>query len=138
MSELPYSYNKHGNSKYYGKALLTVAKCSGDHQFKVSESFIAIDTDGIVGSIGDGPKWFLNYVTQSGACCFNPIDVEDLLWSPYHNAYIYEYDKEHFLFPVRIGGFYELKDGVKTLGMFNNEPIHKLPKNQFTKMSEYF
>ena len=140
-TEPRYNYTDHGNDRYYGKALLSVTRC-GAHskrQFRIHEAYLARNSEGMLGFLGNGPKWFLNWVTDTGACCFNPVEEDDLVWSLYHNAYIYKSQKEHFLFPVIMGEFYYLEDGVKkTGGCWGKEVVPKLPEVRFPKRSEYF
>lgn len=133
-----YSYRKHGSCHYFGKRLLHVTTCSRN-RYRISESFLARNEDGMLGHIGAGCKWFLNFCAGEGSWGFNPTSEEKLLWSPYHMAYIFASEQEHFLFPVIIGEFYELKDGVKKAGCWPGEtPIPPLPKFKFEKQSKYF
>jgi hypothetical protein len=133
-----YSYRKHGNCPYFGARLLNVNHLSRG-RFRVKESFLARNTEGMLGFIGEGCKWFLNFCAGEGSWCFNPISEEELIWSPYHGAYIRASQQEHFLFPVIIGEFYELVDGVKKAGpLFGETEIPKLPAFKFEKKSKYF
>lgn len=119
-----YTYQKYQYDKFYGKQLLMVFNASGN-SYRVKEFYLARNEEGMLGFIGEGITWFLNYITESGAGCFNPISEDKLMWSNYHNAYILKSEEEHFNFPVVLKEFYRLENGIKTVGAFYDKQIEK-------------
>lgn len=123
-----YSYNEHGRCPYYGLQLLTVEETRKD-QYRVTCGILVRNSDGLLGFCGSGVKWALNFVTNSGASSFNPISENSIEWSKFHNAYIRRSQKEHFRYPVIVGEYYTLKDGVKRGGtLYAEETYPTLPK----------
>jgi hypothetical protein len=135
--DVRYTYNKNGSCRYYGKRLLQVDNISRDI-FIVKEYYLARDTDGVLGFIGVGPKWFLNFATGAGSWAFNPIKEEKMVWSPYHDAYVLKSQTEHFVWPHIINERYEIRDGEKYTGYFYTDgPMVKLPEFKFLEKSKY-
>lgn len=131
--ESRYSYEKHKFDPYYGKSLFSVMELSGG-SFRVKEYFLVRNAEGRLGFVGEGVTWFLNYVIGDGACCFNPVDPERLLWSSWHNAYIFKSELNHFMFPVILGKCYTLEKDVKRHCGYNSSIIPKFIDPIFPKV----
>lgn len=139
MKQKPrYSYNKHGGCRYYGKCLLKVDTIVSNSIYEINESYLARNEEGVLGFIGQGPKWFLNYVAGEGSWAFNPIKEEDIVWSPYHNAYVYAIHTDHFRWPIIVNERYKIEDGEKYVTWLYTKRIDKLPEFEFMKKSKYF
>ena len=94
--------------------------------------------DGVLGHVGEGVVWGMNWLTESGACCFNPIKESDLLWSVVHNCYLRKGVKDHFKFPIILGQFYIFKDGKKIIDTFPKLDVPMLHETYqyFTEFKE--
>jgi hypothetical protein len=124
------TYEGFKHDKYINKRLYEVHTLSRDNQYRIHESILFRNEEGLLGFVGEGVTWGLCYATGTGSYCFNPIKETDLLWSAAHNCYFHKAHKEHFTFPIIIGQFYYLVNGVKSLGMFRgNDVVPALPKH---------
>jgi hypothetical protein len=95
----PYlKYENYQADRYIGAKLLRWEKTKmGDYtQFVMGTYYIVRDKDGMYGFIGEGKTWFLNYLTQNGTWCFNPLNLNDIVWSPFYQSYIYKWDFKFF------------------------------------------
>ena len=131
-----YSYDRHGRDRYVGKQIYHV-KSLGRDTYRIHMGMLARNTEGELGHIGQGVKWFLNWAADDGTWCFNPVKEEDLRWSSYHNAYFMKNKIDHFRFPIVIGEFYTLKDGKKFISDFYDE-VQSHEKTRFSRRSKYF
>ena len=127
VSKVRYNYEQHKFDRYYGKRLFTVRDCGSRDQYRVDESILVRNEDGMIGSIGDGVTWALNWITNTGTCSFNPLKEDMIEWSPLHHAFIWKHHKAHFQFPVIIGQYYFLRDGKKFYGTFGEHEMPLLP-----------
>lgn len=125
-----YSYAAYNFDRFFGKRLFHVQRCYGD-RFRVKEAVLVKNEKGVLGWIGDGIVWALNYIVGEGSWAFNPTKPGRLEWSPYHHAFIFKMDAEHFEYPVIINEFYTLSDGKKeALREYSKMEIPKLPRRK--------
>lgn len=135
--ETNYSYEKHGNCRYVGKCLL-IAEAHNGNIFIIREHYLVKNKDNVLGYIGHGVKWFLNFVVNKGSWAFNPINEDKLLWSPFHRAYVLKTQLDHFKWPCVINEGYLIDNGKKYTGPFyTHGPMQKLPTFKFETKSKY-
>ncbi len=108
-------YEGYKNDKYIGEKLLKWSKCKkrGCTQFVLKTYFIVRNKEGVYGHIGTGRIWFLNYMTHSGAYCFNPLVLEEIVWNPFYQSYVLRKDQAFFDYLVIPGVFYRELTGVE-------------------------
>lgn len=125
-----YSYKAYSNDKYFGKRLFHVQECSGG-QFRVKEAILVKTEAGELGWIGEGVTWGLNFIVGEGSWSFNPVKEDRLQWSPYHHAFIFKSDEEHFQYPVIINEVYTLEEGNKYhVGAYFKKEVPRLPERK--------
>lgn len=79
---------------HFGKQILHISEIGPyrpEVQMRVIYGHIAKNIDGIYGAIwggNNGISCFLGWCTGIGSWCFNPINIEDHVWSRVNNAFI--------------------------------------------------
>ncbi len=100
------------HDSFFGRQLISFSvssKMDGKYQAVAGYWYIAKNKDGIYGMIGGGNNGigaFIGWCTGLSSWCFNPINLDDYVWSIINNAYI---SKDFtFLRDIRIvpGEFY--------------------------------
>ena len=105
------------NDKYFGRRLILIDETSASRkQFRANEHYIARNEDGMIGHMGDGIGPFLQWLTEGAPWAFNPLKTEDIVWVKRHHAFFFKHSIKHTKFPIIIGEFYTLKNGVKRVG----------------------
>ena len=102
--------------KFVGKEILSFHEVGWDShnnglKCAADRWWIASSAKGKYGKIAGGVKnigCFIDWLQQKGSWCYNPIDMEDYVWSPSNNAYMRK-DYPFLDVPIVNGGHYVFK-----------------------------